>query len=237
MTTLIYHESQIKTTSDADQIYLYEIVSQIFTNVLRLRMVVFIFFIFLTCNIIAQQKVNVSVSDSSSSTPIFHNSINMCPIAIAFGIYSVNFEHLFGQTHGLVARFDFESISDTYSGDPIEATGVGFTLNYRYHLSHAMESWFVGSFARYRIYNGDGTSGSTDFVFDITELTLGLNAGKRWVWDSGFNITFALGYGISFTDRENNPSSTEIESTITAFEDEYTFLGPFLGELSIGYAF
>jgi hypothetical protein len=71
----------------------------------------------------------------------------------------------------------------------------------------------------------------------MSELTLGLNIGKRWVWNSGLNLTFALGYGISMSSRETDPTNTSIESTINTFEDEYAFFGPFLGELSIGYAF
>ena len=137
----------------------------------------------------------------------------------------------------MIARFDYESISDSYSDNPIEVGGYGFILNYRYHLSRDMESIFLGSYARYRIYDGSGLSGTTKFDFKVSEFTIGLNAGKRWVWNSGLNITFALGYGISSTSRKTEPTSSSIESTISSFEEKYTFIGPFLGEFSIGFAF
>lgn len=191
--------------------------------------------IMLAGSAIAQEEKNMSATATSGKNA--HHAINMCPGGIAFGIYSFNFEHLISQTHGLVGRFDYESISDSYSGNPIEINGFGFILNYRWHWSGSMESGFLGSYARYRIYQGTGTSGVTEFDFTMPEFTLGLNAGKRWVWNSGFNLTFALGYGVSFSSRDVDPTDASIESTISAFEDEYTFLGPFLGEFSLGYAF
>jgi hypothetical protein len=100
-----------------------------------------------------------------------------------------------------------------------------------------MESWFLGSFLRYRFYNGSGTSDFTKFDFTMPEFTVGLNIGKRWVWSSGINMTIAVGYGISWSSTETEPTSASITSTIKTFEDEYEFLGPLLGELSVGYAF
>jgi len=110
-------------------------------------------------------------------------------------------------------------------------------LNYRWHFSGALESVFLGSYLRYRVYKGHGTSEETKFEFTLPELTVGLNIGKRWVWDSGFNITFALGYGISKSSRDIDPNSDTFKSTLENFEKEYDFVGPFLGEFSLGYAF
>ena len=198
---------------------------------------ILLFMLFLSGSLFAQVADSTIVSESESTGKKITNAVNMCPVAIAFRFYSANFEHLFNQTHGLVGRFDYESISDSYSGNPIELSGFGFTVNYRYHLSEQMESIYLGSYLRYRYYDGNGTAESTKFDFSITEVSWGVNIGKRWVWDSGFNVLFSLGYGISSTSRDTSPTNDSIESTINAFEDEYTFFGPFLGELSIGYAF
>ncbi len=208
-----------------------------FAKLITYGLITLLFSIVATGPVIAQQPESISSADDTVSGKIYTQSINMCPLAIAFGIYSVNYEHLFNQTHGVVARIEYESISETYSDDPINANGVGFSLNYRWHWSGGMESWFLGAFARYRMYNGDGTSGQTDFNFEMREFTLGANVGKRWVWNSGFNITFAFGYGFSTLNKETEPTSTSIETLLNTFEDEYTFLGPFMGEFSIGYAF
>ena len=162
----------------------------------------------------------------------------MCPGGIVFGIYSVNYEYLAGQNHGLVARLDYESVSETLSDNTIiKANGYGFTFNYRWHFSGNMESFYIGSYARYKVYNGDGTNGATKFDFTLQEYTLGLNAGKRWVWNSGINVNCAFGYGISKLNKETDPSNSSNDSTLDKFIDDYTFIDPFYGEISVGYAF
>ena len=136
-----------------------------------------------------------------------------------------------------MARFEYESIPKSYTEASIESSGVAFSLNYRWHISGEMKSIFLGTYARYRTYDGNGTLELAKFDFNKSELALGLNAGKRWVWNSGFNVTISLGYGFSFDNREANPTNMSIESVLNTYEDEYDFSGPLLGELSIGYAF
>lgn len=185
----------------------------------------------------AQKKDSLSILETNTSQKLFSNSFNFCPFSAFFGLYSGNYERLIDQTHGIVLRFDYESISDKYNNNPVELSGYGFIVNYRYHFAKAMESLFVGSYVRYRIYKGNGTANATNFDFDINEWSYGLNVGKRWVWNNGLNVTFAIGYGFSNSTRKTSPTNDAIESTISSFEDEYTFFGPFLGELSVGYAF
>jgi len=182
----------------------------------------------------AQEGKNLIQNEKDLKIASFKQSINSCPGGLAFGVYSINIERMIKLKHGLVARFDFEDISVKYSGDKFNATGLGFILNYRRHFSPSLKSYYLGAYARYRIYDGTGEDGPDEFDFDITEFTIGLNAGKRWVWSSGFNINFMLGYGIAFTE-------TDVESTYETaydkFTDKYSFEGPMLGEFSIGYAF
>lgn len=201
------------------------------------KIIILIICIILTNNLLAQQEDAILVKDSSSTIKEFNQAVNMCPGGIIFGIYSVNYEYLLSQTHGLVARFDYESVSETLSDDTMEADGFGFTLNYRWHFSGAMESFYVGSYARYKIYKGDATNGSTKFDFTLQEYTLGLNVGKRWVWNSGINVNCAFGYGVSSLNKKTDPSNSSIDSKLDEFIDGYTFIDPFYGEISIGYTF
>jgi len=237
MTNSITNESQHTMASVENPIYLSEVVFRIFSEIVRTRFAVLILCIILTGNVFGQQEDSLSATDSISSGKIFNQAINMCPGGIVFGVYSINYEYLFGQTHGLVARFDYESVSETLSDDIIDADGYGFTLNYRWHLSGAMESLYLGSYLRYKIYNGTGTSGLESFNFTLRDLTLGLNVGKRWVWNSGINVNCAFGYGFSTLSQETEPTSSSIDATLNEFINEYTFIDPFYGELSIGYAF
>lgn len=193
--------------------------------------------IFLISNLFAQQEDTSSTTDSCTSKNEINQAVNFCPGGIIIGIYAINYEYLAGKNHGLVARFDYENVSETLSEDTLEANGYAFTFNYRWHFSEAMESFYIGSYARYKQYQGDATDGATKFDFTLHEYTLGLNAGKRWVWNSGFNINVAFGYGISKLDKETDPTSPSNEAQLDKFIDEYTFIGPFYGEISIGYAF
>ena len=164
-------------------------------------------------------------------------AINVCPGGVAFGFYSANVEHLFGDHHGLVLRGDLETIPKTYSDAKINANGKAVILNYRYHLGEGMNSFYAGAFARYRKIKGDGTLNTGDFNFSLPECTVGLNVGKRWIWKSGLTLNFALGYGYAYDELKVSNSSQAAVDAIDVFRDDYAFMNGFLGEFSIGYAF
>ncbi len=193
--------------------------------------------ILISYNVNAQMEKVMMPADSISASTKFKHAINSCPFAPIFGIYSINYEYLLKPNHGLVGRLDYESIPKTYTEADIESSGVAFILNYRYHWSGEMKSWYLGAYSRYRYYEGTGTLESTKFDFDVPELTFGMNIGKRWVWNNGFNINFALGYGFSSINWNSSPTSDSIDLVLKAYEDSYDFFDPFLGELSIGFAF
>ena len=164
-------------------------------------------------------------------------AINVCPGGVAFGFYSANIEHLFGENHGIVLRGDLETIPQTYSDANIDASGKAVILNYRYHIGGGLNSFYAGAFARYRNIKGDGTLDSGTFDFKLPECTVGLNVGKRWIWKSGFTLNFALGYGYAYDELKVNNSSQAAIDAIDVFRDDYAFMNGFLGEFSIGYAF
>lgn len=191
----------------------------------------------LSGQVMAQTQKSIVVQDTTEEKKDFRNAINACPLGIPFGIFVVNYERLIKPNHGLVARFDYEMIPKTYSDANIESNGYAFTLNYRYHFKGEMNSLFAGVYGRTQLYTGNGTLESGDFDFDIYDFTLGVNVGKRWVWNNGLNVTFSLGYGYDYKVRNSSISSSEVNNAIDAFEDGYDFMNPFMGELSIGYAF
>lgn len=178
-----------------------------------------------------------SEKDTTSVTSSRIQALNMCPGGIALGIFSANYERLLKPNHGIVFRADYELVPKTYSDAKIDANGKAFIVNYRYHFSGEMNSLFVGAFSRYRIYKGEGSLESIPFDFSIPEVTIGANAGKRWVWNNGFTMTFALGYGHFMGKTKVDESSPDIDHAIDTFKKEYDFLNGFLGEFSIGYAF
>lgn len=191
---------------------------------------VLIFSILLSCPMYAQENKETKSSE-------FKNALNICPIAPLFGIYAVNYENLFSPKNGIVARIEYEDVPKTYTDANIELNGLAFSLNYRRHIDGELESFFWGAYARYRTYDGDGEINSDKFDFKLPSFTIGLNVGKRWVWDGGFNITVSAGYGYSTDSRESSPSNNAINSAIDQLEKEYDFMSPLYGELSIGFAF
>jgi hypothetical protein len=192
----------------------------------------------LTFNLLVAQIVERSSSDDMyQGKDAFRHAINVCPIAPIFGIYALNYEQLITPRNGILARVEYEDVPKTYTDANIESNGWAYSVNYRRHLSDGLNSLFVGAFVRYRTYSGEGFIENSNFDFTLTSFTYGLNAGKRWVWNRGFNLTISMGYGISNDDRDPSRSSPLIEASLDQLEDEYDFMTPFYGEVSVGYAF
>jgi hypothetical protein len=204
---------------------------------MKSKLAIFAICILLCSNLAAQVEKESDSSSLVSPRIEFKHALNVCPIAPVFGIYAINYEYLISPKNGIVARFEYEAVPDTYTDANIESSGKAFTLNYRRHLKEGMNSLFLGAYTRYRKYKGDGELDSEKFDFTLSSYTFGLNAGKRWAWNSGFNIVFSVGYGYSADSREAIPTNEGIEAVLDQLEDEYDFMSPFLGELSIGYAF
>ncbi|RMG78116.1 MAG: hypothetical protein D6707_10385, partial [Bacteroidetes bacterium] len=144
---------------------------------------------FLTASNGFAQKVSQITTHQRDVNNNFNQSVNFCPGGLAFGIVVLNYEYLVDGHHGLVLRGDYEHVPNSYSEAKIESFGYSFTLNYRYHFSGAMNSYFTGVYARYRIFEGEGKVDETPFEFTRSDISYGVNAGKRWVWNNGFNIT------------------------------------------------
>jgi hypothetical protein len=154
---------------------------------------------------LAAGQNDIKKNDTTERRIKFKHAINTCPGGVAFGIFSVNYEYLHKSKHGFVLRADYEHIPKTYSDAQIDAFGAALIVNYRYHFQKQMNSYFAGAFSRGRIYKGDGKWNNETINFSLPELTLGANIGRRWAWNSGFNITFLLGYGYTFKLRMLKP--------------------------------
>ena len=193
--------------------------------------------IFISSSVFAQGEEDAALTQSNAPRSEFKHAINICPIAPIFGFYSINYEYLMSPKHGIIARFDYEDVPKTYTDASIESSGIGFTLNYRRHLSGEMNSLFLGAYTRYRIYKGSGELESEKLDLTLQSFSIGLNAGKRWAWNNGFNIVFSLGYGFDINTSETNPDDGSFDHIVEQFKQEYEFMSPFYGEFSIGYAF
>lgn len=165
-------------------------------------------------------------------------ALNICALAIPLvKQYVVIYEKTYEQRHGLAVRIEYAPMSD--SG--ITATGQGILLNYRLHYSPSMESVFMGPYLRYRKVSGSGVVAGTAFDFTIPEFTVGLNFGKRWVWQNGVDVVMAIGYGkvLGSNTETLSSSSAAINAALTTFKNNNSAFinAPLYGEFSIGYVF
>jgi len=188
----------------------------------------------LSSNILAQSKIG---KEGVSKRSAFKHAINVCPLAPLFGVYALNYEYLITPHNGLLARVEYEDVPKTYTDANIESNGMLYSLNYRRHFSPELNSFFAGAYVRYRHFKGGGEIENTGFDFKIQSVTIGLNAGKRWVWNNGINITVSAGYGFSKDNRKSTPSINAIENALNQLEKEYDFLSPLYPEISAGFAF
>lgn len=167
----------------------------------------------------------------------FKQSISLCPIALVFGIYSMNYERLLNEHSGIMIRGDYESIPGTYTSAKINSSAKAGIINYRYHIKGGLKSMFVGAFARYRAFEGDGNYEGEAFDFTLKESTIGVNIGKKFIMKNGFTATLAVGYGHFMDKTTISSSSAGVHESIKQYKKDYGLYNGLLGEVSIGYSF
>ena len=52
------------------------------------------------------------------------NALNVCPLGVAFGIFSVNYQRQVGDHHGLVIRGDYEAIPEFCRKRHVRGSGI-----------------------------------------------------------------------------------------------------------------
>jgi hypothetical protein len=182
----------------------------------------------------------------TAAPPPKENSINISPLGVVFGGYSLNYEHLWDGMHGVVVEGEFSHASgtSTESSNSVSAssTSYGGAAGYRWHWSGRQDSGFLGLMAGYDVGTGSGTvtRGGTAKSIDLTlkASRFVANIGKRWQWDSGFNITFRIGAGWAKYEVSSNSSDPQAQDAVKGLQNVLTLIPiAFDGELSIGYSF
>ena len=162
------------------------------------------------------------------------HSVNVNPLGLMFGSYSVNYMHLFDGTHGVVGEGTYSSASDEFT----ETSFVGGGLGYRWHWSSRQNSWFLGVMGGYSVGAAKTETDGEDFKLDITTTSMIPNIGKRWAWDSGLNLTIRAGVGWAKHVVSTNLNTPEADAAVDTVND---FLEMFPvacdGEASLGWIF
>lgn len=166
------------------------------------------------------------------------NSVNLNPLGVVFGSYSLNYERLFGGTHGLLV----EGLFSSSSNDTSSTVAYGGLVGYRWHWSGRQNSWFLGANVGYETGSGDGTvtTNGVEEKFDlsVSRLSATANIGKRWAWDFGLNITFRVGAGYGSYDVSTESDNPDVQDAVKTVDELLNFLPiAFDGELSLGWNF
>lgn len=183
---------------------------------------------------IAHDSLQVIVSpDAINDIKTSANAIQIGPIGLFTGNYTLVYEHLYKSQHGLVIG---GSIIDSKN-----LKGYDLSLNYRKHKGVGMKTGFWGIFINYSNVEGEvveSKNGQTEntYGFTNTAFAVGPNIGKRWVANSGLSLVFRIGYGIPFS--EFKWVDEKPDDDIARFTEKiYKITSGLDGELSIGFCF
>jgi hypothetical protein len=184
-------------------------------------------------NEIVGEDNTISVSNESKVVTA-RNAIQTYPFGLFVGNIVLNYEKLINYRHGL-----FIQANANISGN--EQSGL--SLQYRYHyytkLKHkGFNSPFWGPFftinsLNMAVWEDDGYE-RVNYNAKVNSAIFGVNWGRRWVWNSGLNIVFRIGYGISNSNFEWSPT---LPQNVEAMERLITLVNGIDGELSLGFVF
>lgn len=163
------------------------------------------------------------------------NSVNVSPIGLLFGSYSVNYERLMGRQHGLLAEAQYSRTSS----DGVDSSGFGALAGYRWHWSESQESGFLGVNVGFNTATSETSVDGTKYDVTASGFPIVGNVGYRWCWDAGFNVTLRFGVGkLMGLDLSTNSKDPDAKEAVADVEKIYKkFPITFDGELSAGWVF
>ena len=184
-------------------------------------------------------SAGAEVEEESPPERARFNAVNLGAIGPLSGTYSLNYSRSFDGYHGVIGEavyIDREgTISEEGEQEQFPKSGFGFLLGYRYAWEGGQDSPFTGvSFDYYQ--TEETRDGSPHNKYNSWSLTA--NIGRRWAWESGFNIT--LRFGLGYASREYEREGTGLTDQLADGFAEVIFsvipIG-FDGEISVGYSF
>ncbi|MBC7913235.1 MAG: DUF3575 domain-containing protein [Pyrinomonadaceae bacterium] len=164
-------------------------------------------------------------------TKPFRSSISLSSILL-LGSLQVNYEHLVGKRHGLMAEGYY-----AFAGTSAKSWTVG--ASYRYHLKPSLDGLFFNAFYR---HGGQFSNtfkikeSNTTNTYNLkTQLNVvGLGLGNRWQWNNGLAVVARGGYGYQIEPNYKWSPTLPIDTKTRSSREAQ--LGLDL-ELSLGYSF
>ena len=185
-------------------------------------------------------NAGAEVEEESPPDQIRLNAVNFGFIGLLSGSYYLNYSRSLDGYHGLIGEVVYVAREGTIDEEAEEQeqfqeNGFGFLLGYRYAWEGGQDSPFTG--VSFDYYQSEETrDGNPHAKYNSWSLTA--NIGRRWAWESGFNITlrFGLGYASREYISESDQTSDQLIAGLADAILESVPVG-FDGELSVGYSF
>lgn len=209
------------------------------------------------CRILSVYLLSLSALSAEGEATALENRRNAVNFRIpdAFlGSYFLNFEHLFGSSHGVVLEAGYIgpynsawNFIGSYNAKWQVSQGYTLSAQYRFHLSDKLDSPFLGVFFKYGsvagkiLYAGgsgvafDSESGQPQIGFSTLYQIIGVNIGHRFIFGPGITITVRLGFGSNLGTYKY--STSDFSRNTDAFRSTFNMILGFDAEISAGYAF
>jgi hypothetical protein len=178
---------------------------------------------------------------ASGEEMYYRNCFQTNPLSVITGSYMLNYEHKFSEKQGL---FIEGSVSDSK-----QVEGYAASLHYRHYKEPKLNGKFLfftskvgigywGLFVRYTDTEGEieveEHDVKTPYPYTFDGYHFGANFGKNCLWDSGFSLSYRIGYGIPITNfkwTEGTPDGGDVTKVFTK-----VFSGLDVG-VSMGWSF
>ena len=146
---------------------------------------------------IAMLMGQVSLKGQTNDSLFYRHSLQFNIAGLGFERWGIAYELRITPQHAIFMQgggsFPYISVEKEY----------GFGLHYKYFLRPVEDARFLWLFTssyrttftdlNFRYMNLDGFYKDAGFLFD--SYYIGLGVGQTWVWDSGFTISYWIGYG------------------------------------------
>ncbi len=151
----------------------------------------------------------------------YMHSFHVFPLSFLSGSLAMNYELLLFHQHGVVVEFNLKVFEMPYSQ---------YSIQYRYHFSRRMDSFFIGAFSKYSYlqYNYYNIESRTNCQHWNHSMAFGLNIGYKWVFQNGISLCARIGAGYPIYLEDQPEDQLDVLDSIINIIDS---------EMTVGYSF
>jgi hypothetical protein len=191
--------------------------------------ILFLFFFMIQSSLYAQEDSNAAQKQKTEEKK---HSVNASVLGFLTSDYALNYVNMFSGSHAVMVEGEFSLKTDKNTSTYAYGGGIG----YRLYMNPKQDSGFFGINARYRVGTWDTTVNSDPFSGVSTHYGVVVNVGRRWMFDTGFNLTIRIGTGYGKTTFDaDQDNAAQAEKLMNGFVNLLPIT--FDGELSLGYCF